>query len=233
MNIETTNNRDCYHGMSTRAHQTLPIDPQRRERSAATAGCDYQSSTTAKIQGEIGMGNKPITNNNKQTRVATASGLSNGNGAELTRVHANITVIVGGKSQRPRDPEHRAKAEAFWSALAERRKQPGNCVRCGKPNAAETRQCPKCLAYQAKYRGRLQDKNEKLTAGMVVAIVKQCRREVTKLREIIKQMQRAHRAKNHRQWKQKRTIQKYADAYPEISKQELSQINHAYEAHED
>ena len=127
----------------------------------------------------------------------------------------------------------RAKAEAFWSALAERRKQPGNCVRCGKPNAAETRQCPKCLAYQAKYRGRLQDKNEKLTAGMVVAIVKQCRREVTKLREIIKQMQRAHRAKNHRQWQQKRTLKKYADAYPEISKQELSQINHAYEAHED
>ena len=218
--------------MSTQAHQTLPTDPQRRERSAATAGCDYQSSTTARSQGEIGMCNKPITNNNKQTRVASASGLSNENGAGLTRA-PNITVTGGGQSQRQRDPEHRAKAEAFLSALAERRKQPGNCGRCGKPNSAETRQCPKCLAYQAKYRGRLQDKNEKLTAGMVVAIVKQCRREVTKLREIIKQMQRAHRAKNHRQWKEKRTIKKYADAYSEISKQELSQINHAYEAHED
>ena len=65
---------------------------------------------------------------------------------------------------------------------------------------------------------------------MVVAIVKQCRREVTKLREIIKQMQRAHRYKYRRQWQQKRTLKKYADAYPEISKQELAQINHAYDS---
>jgi len=173
------------------------------------------------------MNSKPTTINNKTFAQRTATGLSIEDGDGLTRL-PNITVSGGGQS-RPRSPEHRAKAEAFWSALAERRKQPGNCVRCGKPNTAETRQCPKCLAYQAKYRGRLQDKNEKLTAGMVVAIVKQCRREVTKLREIIKQMQRAHRAKNHRQWQQKRTLKKYADAYPEISKQELASINHAYD----
>ena len=34
--------------MSTRAHQTLPIDPQRRERSAATAGSDSLPTTLRK-----------------------------------------------------------------------------------------------------------------------------------------------------------------------------------------
>jgi len=173
---------------------------------------------------------QPLTNKNS-TR-ASAAGTVLEVGDELTRVPV-ITDLGGGKSIRIRSPEHRAKAESFWARLKVRRKQPGNCSRCGRPHTGEKKQCLRCLEYQGKYRGRIADKNMKLTAGQVVAMVKQMRREVTKLREIIKQMQRADRRHYQRAYTRRKTVEKYHDAYPEISKQELSTMNHRYDSNAD
>lgn len=63
-----------------------------------------------------------------------------------------------------------------------------------------------------------------------VAMVLQCRREVTKLREIIKQMKRHYEYRRNKRWQARRTLRKYADAYPTASKQELAEISHAYDA---
>ena len=60
-------------------------------------------------------------------------------------------------------------------------------------------------------------------------MVKQCRREVSKLREIIKKMQVVSRYKYNRQWKEKQTLKKYATAYPTITAQEAAEISHAYD----
>lgn len=128
------------------------------------------------------------------------------------------------------------RAERFKRFAAGRmavRKLPGHCGRCGKVHAAATRQCPQCLAYQSRYRGQLSEANPKLTAGVIVAMVKQCRREVSKLREIIKQMKLVksehYNAGYRAGLRQRRDAGKYVDAMPTISRQELSEISHVYD----
>jgi hypothetical protein len=77
-----------------------------------------------------------------------------------------------------------------------------------------------------------QAKAKRAAKGMTLAElnreVRQCRREVTKLREIIKQMQRASNRAYGRSYKERRTMRKYAAAWPTITAQELSTMNHAY-----
>jgi hypothetical protein len=73
---------------------------------------------------------------------------------------------------------------------------------------------------------------EGMTLAQCIAMVLQCRKEVTKLREMLKSVQRENRSRyatGYRAGKKHGLEQaKYADAYPVISKQELAQINHAY-----
>lgn len=164
------------------------------------------------------------TDNNQFACNQPPTGLSQEEGR--TTCARNTTGRDGGDFG---SPKRAAKRTRFFAALTERRQQPGHCCRCGRKHDGKTKQCEKCLAYQARYRGRLADKNEKLTACMVVAMVKQMRREVTKLRGIIKQMQRVHRTRQQRDYLARRTVRKYADAYQPISSQELATMNHAYE----
>ena len=140
----------------------------------------------------------------------------------LTSRKTSIKTESVGKS-------HSVKAVAFWSRLAARRSQPGNCGRCGRPNPNGGRACPKCREYQQRYKLRLKEKAREYTPTECVAMVKQCRREVSKLREIIKKMQAVSRYKYNRQWKEKQTLKKYADAYPTITAQEAAEISHAYD----
>lgn len=179
----------------------------------------------ATIQGEPTRKNKPSTNNNNRARSA-AAGLSLEGGALTHALSPNGNGV--GKSLRIRNPEHRAKAEAFWTRLTEKRKQPGNCCRCGKPHAGQYRQCDPCRVRVAALKAKRQMKE--MTLAECVAMVKQCRREVSKLREIIKQMKRHYEYRRNKRWQAKRTLRKYADAYPQISKQEAAQISHAYES---
>lgn len=130
---------------------------------------------------------------------------------------------------RIRSAAHRAKAEAFWSALAERRKQPGNCCRCGKPHDGQTRQCRKCLDYQAKYRGRLPAKTEKLTAGMIVAMVIQMRREMDRMQTRFKQWQKAADYRRNLHYRTNTMRKKYLKTVsPAEAMDYLADTNHAY-----
>lgn len=167
---------------------------------------------------------QPLTDNNN-FRAHSAAGLILEGMGDLTRAPV-ITDIGGGKSIRIRNPEHRAKAEAFWSKLSEKRKQPGNCCRCGKPHGGQFRQCDPCRKRVAELKAKRQVKT--MDMAECVAMVKQCRREMTKLREIIKQMKRHYEYRRNKRGKVRRTLRKYADAYSQISKQEAAQISHAY-----
>jgi hypothetical protein len=106
------------------------------------------------------------------------------------------------------------------------RKLPGHCCRCGKPHAGQFRQCDPCRVRVAQAKAKRAAK--KITLVLLAAEVKQCRREVSKLREIIKQMQRAVNRAYGRHYRERRTLRKYADAWPTITPQELATMNHAY-----
>jgi len=132
---------------------------------------------------------------------------------------------------RIRNPKHRAKAEAFWSRLAEKRKQPGNCCRCGKPHAGEFRQCDPCRLRVAQLKAKRAAKGIDL-AGCV-AMCLQMRREVTRLRESFKNARRRrHNAYNlgwRRGRKEWREANHYADSLPTISLQEAACISHSFD----
>ena len=149
--------------------------------------------------------------------------------ALLTSRKSSIKTERGGKLYNI--PESQlAKAQAHWARKTAQRKQPGNCGRCGKPNPQQThKHCPACRDYQKRYKLGLMARGHDMTQAAVIALVKQCRREVSKLREIIKKMQKENRRKYNQAWMMKRTLRKYADAYPEISKQELATMSHAYD----
>lgn len=131
---------------------------------------------------------------------------------------------------RIRNPEHRAKAERFWASLSAKRKQPGHCCRCGRPHDGKFRQCDPCRVRVKIAKAKRQSKE--ITLAECVAMVLQCRREVTKLREIIKQMQRAKSNAYNRGFKAGKKhgieLSKYDGAYPVITPQELATMNHAY-----
>lgn len=178
----------------------------------------------ARIQGEPNGKSKPLTKNIYRARSA-AAGLSLEGGAPTHALSPNGSGV--GKSIRIRNQAHRAKAEAFWTRLAEKRKQPGNCCRCGNPHNGEYRQCDECRVRVAELKAKR--KVKAMDMAGCVAMVLQCRREVTKLREIIKQMKRHYEYRRNKRWQTRRTLRKYADAYPTVSKQELAEISHAYD----
>lgn len=176
---------------------------------------------------------KTNINNNNIRAQSAAAGLSLEDGR--TYAPSNITVNGGGKSRgfgydRPdRTPERIAKAEAFWNRLKLARQNPANCCRCGKPRDGKTKQCSKCLAYQAKYRGKLADKDAKLTGAQVVAMVKQVRREMDKMQQRFKLWQKAANYRRNLHYRTNTIRKKYLRP---VSRAEaldyLQQSNHAY-----
>ena len=129
--------------------------------------------------------------------------------------------------------KHLPKAERFWMAKKILRSDPANCGRCGQPNGNGFRQCDRCRDALKKYKARKLVEREEYDPSKAMAMIHQMRREVTKLREMFKASQRWNRKNYARGYnagkKHGVVLAKYADAYPEISKQELAQINHAYE----
>lgn len=181
-----------------------------------------------RIQGEPNGKTKPLTKNIYRAQSA-AAGLSLEGGALTHALSPNGNGV--GNSLRIRNPEHRAKAERFWENLSAKRKQPGNCCRCGKPHDGEYRQCDKCRVRVAALKSKRQAKG--MTLAECVVMVNQCRREVTKLRELIKQVRRTKWNAYNRGYtagkKHGLEVEKYHNTLPEISKQELATMNHAYD----
>jgi len=147
----------------------------------------------------------------------------------LTRA-LTLNTAADGKLLRKRNPEHRAKAEKFWAALTAKRKQAGNCCRCGKPHNGQYRQCDPYRKRVAELKSKRRVKQ--MTMAECMTMVIQCRREVTKLREVIKQIRRTKWNGYNRGWttgkKHGLELAKYADTMPTISKQELATMSAAY-----
>ena len=121
---------------------------------------------------------------------------------------------------------------AHFQRLEAARKQPGNCGRCGKPNGNGYAQCDRCRSYQKTYKLRLRNDRRASVLG-VSAELDQFRRELSRLRATVKNManerRRAYRSGYRAGLAGKRArFRRNAWMPPEMSRQELATINHAY-----
>ena len=120
------------------------------------------------------------------------------------------------------------KAKNFWFEKVELRKNPENCGRCGKPNPSKThKHCEACREYQKRRKLSKQSKPITVESNQLDNL----NRRVSSLEHAVTLLQLANRKIHQRYYnlKQKqRNKNKYFDAYPNITKQELSSINHAY-----
>lgn len=172
--------------------------------------------------------NQPSTKNNA---CESAAGLLESGG--LTRAPRITGSSVGTSyTQKRQDRLKRPAFVAFTTERARLRKLPGHCSRCAKPSDSGKGQCLACLAYQAKYRARVHGRDwkdaERVTPAQAIAAIAQLRKEMDLMQHRIAQMQREARRRYQREWNARKVLNKYADAYPTITKQELSEINHAY-----
>jgi hypothetical protein len=135
-----------------------------------------------------------------------------------------------------------AKARAYHAKLAAIRKMPGNCGRCGKPNANGRKQCDNCRAYSAAYKAgkRIVQAKEALNKNpiLLTALIRRIEsleatvakidlwKEYTgtKVRTYNRRMAQLKRRKAE-------AVARY-DAMPRMSMQELATMSHAYGTNE-
>jgi hypothetical protein len=171
---------------------------------------------------------KPKTTNSREQFSAVVLDVSWRSAPEKSGAYTHVP-----QKEQAGECRELSNARAFFAALAEKRKQPENCGRCGKPNANGKRRCDRCREYHARYKLRQKAKEKSWTVEECVGIVKQCRREVSKLREIIKKMQAVSRYKYNREYKRKSMLRKYMpEIQHEVAMDYLQQTNHAFEKDE-
>ena len=147
------------------------------------------------------------------------------------------------------------KIKAFWEARTVRRKLPGHCARCGEPKTDENglKTCDKCRAENKKAHHDRRLRAHAIKADAVVlAEIRQFRRELNALRAMFKKSQGEHKKsfdrgrasgmkfgfkkalaemlKRIQQNQSQHDAQSRVESFPEITAQELSEINHAYHA---
>ena len=119
-----------------------------------------------------------------------------------------------------------------FQRLTTARKQPHNCRRCGKPNGNGLANCDRCRNYQTLY--RVKRRNQRLTVpSEVVKELQQFRRELSRLRVTVKNMANERRKAYRKGYAsglagKRARFRQSAYVPPQISKQELSTISHAY-----
>ena len=144
--------------------------------------------------------------NNQQLYAQTCGG----NGGSL---HADV---VPSESQKSKD---------FFARLLVRRQTPGNCVRCGHKNPEpKYKTCPRCLAAVSRRKKNNQPPEQ--IAGML--------RRIASLEYAVANLQLTANGRYQKGYAAGKKAalkpcRKYFDAYPPISKQELSTMNHAYD----
>lgn len=122
---------------------------------------------------------------------------------------------------------------AHFQRLEAARKQPGNCGRCGKPNSNGYANCDGCRNYRTLYKLRL--RNERLAVpSEVVKELTQFRRELSRLRATVKNMVNERRNAYRKGYAaglagKRARFRRSAYIPPQMSKQELAQISHAYD----
>jgi hypothetical protein len=124
---------------------------------------------------------------------------------------------------------------AFHAKIAALRKLPGNCGRCGKPNATDYNHCDKCRAYQKRYRTakRLRGVDvTPLTVAQLVRRVQTLEMAVARLelwREYKGNLVRKLTRKAAAVDRERRMAAARLDAMPRITEQEFATMNHAYD----
>lgn len=150
----------------------------------------------------------------------------------LTSRQTSIETERGGKLYNIA-PSQLAKAKAHWARKSAQRKQPGNCGRCGKPNPSKThKHCDDCRDYMKRRReGK---------AGALVTIhqsaVSRLERRIGALEHSLAMLQLNGRLMYKRGYQRGLKTGKEIRHYhgtPEISKQELATMNHAYDHDQD
>lgn len=127
------------------------------------------------------------------------------------------------------------KVLELMAQFRERRRQPDRCGGCGREWSGQSRRCDVCREKQ-KQRLSLKLQRQKQMDALIATVI-QLRREVTKLRISFRNLQRQRQYKRQNTWrkgvKHGIVVSKYAGTLPAISKQELSEINHAYQSNDD
>ena len=119
-----------------------------------------------------------------------------------------------------------SKSQHFFARVLARRQTPGNCVRCGHKNPEpKHKTCPRCL--EAVRRRKKNNQPPAQIAGML--------RRIASLEYAVANLQLTANGRYQKGYAAGKKAalkphRKYLDAYPRISKQELSTMNHAYDA---
>ena len=147
----------------------------------------------------------------------------------LSRISSRAIEAQGGEKLSKDQRRRKRKAMAFFAKLQQRRQIPGNCRRCGKHHPDKSKKiCAKCRAHHNEYYRR------KAQAAQGVNIVELQRRVASLENELARMLidRRAAYAKGYtagtRRKAKAQADNRYFDAYPTISAQELSTMNHAY-----
>jgi hypothetical protein len=183
---------------------------------AATIGCALRSTNGDREKS--GAKNNPNINEQINARRSALSGTG------LPRVICANTGRAESEAERGALPQ---KAREFHARIAAARKLPGNCGRCGKPNANGHRQCDRCRAYSKKY--KLAQSQEPVTVD--VKALRHLTARVASLELSVARLQLDARTAYKRGYRTGQRIeQKRRDCYepPNITKAELSTMNHAY-----
>jgi hypothetical protein len=168
-----------------------------------------------------------VEKTNIDNQLACESALSGcrheGTVSERSGACPSIKTERGGKLSRL---PHFQRLEAM-------RTLPGHCRRCGKRNANGLAYCDRCRQYHAEY--RLRKRAERFNAPTeVVRELAQFRRELSRLRAMVKAMgserRRAYKTGYRAGLKARRArFVRSAWVPPTMSRQELAEINHAYD----
>lgn len=162
---------------------------------------------------------------------AVLRGVSTGNaycldhGRRAEQSGAEAVAIIRPKQAR------NGRAEKFFINRMDLRGLPGHCRRCGREHEGKLRVCPACKQREKDLRKARS--NKALNLSECMAMVRQCRKEVTKLRDLIKKHMRTEHNAYQRGYKvgrkEKAIAHRYGDTVPEVSGEEAAQISHAFD----
>jgi hypothetical protein len=126
---------------------------------------------------------------------------------------------------------------AHFAQLEQRRKQAGNCRRCGKPNASGKACCEACRAYHARYKAGLKRQRLALPDGIARQFL-QFRTELDKLRRIVLDLRGNWRIAYRRGYAagaagKRARLKRLAWSPPELSAEDKALVSHAFDHGED
>jgi hypothetical protein len=176
--------------------------------------------TAADREKSVGAANNELKTNNRAASALSVDGFSVGVSAKKGRAE---TKEQGGETLP-------AKARAFHARIAALRKQPGNCGRCGKPNANGLKQCDRCRAYMKAYKEAVAKKPRSIATFDANALMRRVVSLEMRLAKVECELALRRNTYRYVHRRQAVLLKRSRPQWepPTITKQELSTMNHAY-----